>query len=78
MRHHAGECGGWSVVRVPSIEEEDARRLRRELERLKRERLAHRVRMHSLPAVQGIRARIKEAARLRLETLTLWDGVRCA
>ena len=35
--------GGWSVLRVPSIEEEDARHLHRELERLKRERLAHRV-----------------------------------
>jgi len=22
MRHQAGECGGWSVVRVPSIEDE--------------------------------------------------------
>ena len=37
IRHHAGERGGWSVVRVPSIEEEDARHLHRELERLKRE-----------------------------------------
>jgi len=41
--HHAGERCGWSVVRVPSIEEEDARHLHRELERLKRERLAHRI-----------------------------------
>ena len=24
IRHHAGERGGWSVVRVPSIEEEAA------------------------------------------------------
>jgi hypothetical protein len=32
-----GERGGWSVVRVPSPEEEDARHLHRELERLKRE-----------------------------------------
>jgi transposase len=31
--HHAGERGGWSVVRVPSVEEEDARHLHRELER---------------------------------------------
>ena len=74
IRHHTGERGGWSVVRAPSIEEEDARRLHRELERMKRERLAHRVRMQSLLVVQGIRVRIKGAARLRLETLTLWDG----
>src|SRR3989304_2786107 len=49
IRHHAGERGGWSVVRVPSIEEEDARHLHRELERLKRERLAPRGPIHSLP-----------------------------
>ena len=74
IRHHAGERGGWSVVRVPSIEEEDARHLHRELARLKRERLAHRVRMQSLLITQGVRLKIKGAARLRLETLTLWDG----
>ena len=74
IRHHAGERGGWSVVRVPSIEEEDARHLHRELERLKRERLAHRVRMQSLLVTQGVRMTIKGSARLRLETLALWDG----
>jgi transposase len=74
IRHHAGERGGWSVVRVPSIEEEDARHLHRELERLKRERLAHRVRMQSLLVTQGVRMTIKGSARLRLETLTLSDG----
>ena len=41
IRHHDGERGGWSVVRVPSVAEEDARRLHRELERLKRERGVH-------------------------------------
>jgi transposase len=74
IRHHAGERGGWNVVRVPTVAEEDARRLHRELERLKRERLAHRVRMQSLLVAQGVRMTIKSAARLRLETLTLWDG----
>jgi transposase len=74
IRHHAGERGGWSVVRVPSVEEEDARRLHRELERLKRERLAHRVRMQSLLVTQGIKLKIKRALGLRLDGLTLWDG----
>ena len=72
MRHHAGERGGWSVVRVPSVEEEDARRLHRELERLKRERLAHRVRMQSLLVIHGMRVKIKST--LRLGSLTLWNG----
>jgi transposase len=74
IRHHAGERGGWSVVRVPSVEEEDARHLHRELERLKRERLAHRVRMQSLLVTQGIKLKIKRALGLRLDGLTLWDG----
>jgi transposase len=74
IRHHAGERGGWSVVRVPSVEEEDARRLHRELERLKRERLAHRVRMQSLLVTQGIKLKIKRALGLRLDGLTLWNG----
>ena len=72
ISHHMGERGGWSVVRAPSIEEEDARRLHRELERLKRERLAHRVRMQSLLVIQGIRLKIKRT--LRFGELTLWDG----
>jgi transposase len=74
IRHCAGERGGWSVVRVPSAEEEDARRLHRELERLKRERLAHRVRMQSLLVTQGLKIRIKRGLGLRLDGLTLWDG----
>jgi transposase len=74
IRHHAGERGGWSVVRVPSAAEEDARRLHRELERLKRERLAHRVRIQSLLVTQGLKIRIKRGLGLRLDGLTLWDG----
>ena len=74
IRHHTGERGGWSVVRVPSPEEEDARHLHRELERLKRERLAHRLRIQSLLVTQGVRLTIKSALRLRLGSLALWDG----
>ena len=71
IRHHTGERGGWSVVRVPSPEEEDARHLHRELERLKRERLAHRLRIQSLLVTQGVRLTIKSALRLRLGSLAL-------
>ena len=74
IRYCAGERGGWSMVRVPSVEEEDARHLHRELERLKRERLAHRVRIQSLLVTQGVRLTIKRALGLRLGSLTLWDG----
>ena len=74
MRYHTGERGGWSVVRVPSPEEEDARHLHRELGRLKRERLAHRLRIQSLLVTQGVRLTVKTAIRLRLGGLSLWDG----
>jgi transposase len=56
------------------VEEEDARHLHRELGRLKRERLAHRVRMQSLLVTQGIKLKIKRALGLRLDGLTLWDA----
>ncbi len=59
IRHHDGERGCWSVVRVPSAAAEDARRLHRELERLKRERGAHRYRMQSLLVAQGIRLQVR-------------------
>lgn len=74
IRYHTGERGGWSVVRVPSPEEEDARHLHRELGRLKRERLAHRLRIQSLLVTQGVRLTVKTAIRLRLGGLALWDG----
>lgn len=74
MRHHAGEREGWSVLRVPSIEDEDARRLHRELARLKRERLSHRCRIQSLLVIHGVRAKVNGTIGTRLEALTLWEG----
>jgi len=41
IRYHADEPRVWSVVRVPTLEEEDARRAHRELGRLGHERTAH-------------------------------------
>jgi transposase len=49
-----GDKQVWSVVRVPSREEEDGRRVHRELERLKKERGGHRNRIRSLLALHGI------------------------
>lgn len=74
VRYHAGEREGWSVLRVPSIEDEDARRLHRELARLKRERLAHRCRIQSLLVIHGVRAKVNATIGTRLDALTLWDG----
>ncbi|MFY9317352.1 MAG: IS110 family transposase [Burkholderiales bacterium] len=74
VRHHTGERGGCSVVRVPSPEEEGARHLHREPGRLKRERLAHRLRIQSLPVTQAVRLTVKSALRLQLDSLALWNG----
>lgn len=54
MRDHGGETTLWRVVRGPSVEVEDARRLHRELERLKKERTAHRARLTSLITLHGV------------------------
>ena len=57
MRYHAGERRLWSVARVPTAEEEDARRVLRELERLKHERTAHSNRIGSLLVLHNLRVK---------------------
>ena len=55
VRYAGGETRVWRVVRVPTVEQEDARRLHRELERLKKERNAHVSRMRSLAVLHNVR-----------------------
>ena len=74
VRYSRGEPGVWKVVRVPSEEEEDARRPHRELERLKKERTQHRARILSLLATQGRRPRKLKAFLADLDAATIWDG----
>jgi transposase len=54
VRYVAGEKRVWRVVRVPSVQQEDERRLHRELERLKGERNAHVNRMRSLAVLHNV------------------------
>lgn len=54
-RYCAGERGLWSVLRVPSEQQEDERRGHRERERLIKERGAHQVRIKSLLITHNIR-----------------------
>jgi transposase len=54
MAYLRGEPKVWSVVRVPSVAEEDARRLHRERDRLVCERVQHVNRIKGLCALQGI------------------------
>jgi transposase len=48
LRYHAGARAVWSVVRVPTVEEEDRRQLHRELRTLKQERTRVANRMNGL------------------------------
>jgi transposase len=53
-RYHGGERTLWQVLRVPSEDEEDRRRLHRERERLLKERGQHRSRLRSLICLHGV------------------------
>lgn len=73
-RHARGEEGAWREVHVPAEEEEDGRRLHRELERLKKEATAHRNRLESLLALHGAVLKPGRDFAARLEKLRLWNG----
>jgi transposase len=74
VRSETGERVRWSVVRVPSVEEEDGRQLSRELETLKQERTAHRNRLRGLMASQGLALKMRRDFREQLQQVKLWDG----
>ena len=57
IRYHADEPRVWSVVRVPTPEEEDARRAHRELGRLGHERTAHINRIRALLVLHNRRVK---------------------
>src|SRR6202162_3600636 len=57
IRYHADEPRVWSVVRVPTPEEEDARRAHRELGRLGHERTAHINRIRGLLVLHNLRVK---------------------
>ena len=74
LRYHDEESRVWSVVRVPSVEQEDGRQLSRDWEVLKKERTLHRNRIQALLASLGARLELKADFAEGLEGLTLWDG----
>jgi transposase len=73
VRWHRGERGVWSVVRVPSIEEEDQCQCHRELGALKKERTRHVNRIKGLLATQGVRMKVQGDFLARLSEVRLWD-----
>lgn len=74
IRHHRGEKDIWSVLRVPSEEQEDKRRLHRDLERLKKEKTQHRARILSLFATQGVQPCNLKAVLAELDAVRIWKG----
>jgi len=76
MRYHGGERKLWAVVRVPSVADEDARQLHRDLQVLKREKTMHCSRISGLLVQQGIN--IKNPCRRKLSkilsSVCCWDG----
>jgi transposase len=74
MRYDHGERKVWSVVRVPTVEQEDSRQLHRDLEALRGERTRHINRIKGLLASYGVRMRVAGDFLHRLEIKRLWDG----
>ena len=75
LRYDGGETKVWSVVRVPSVEQEDEMRLHRELERLKKERSAHLCRIKGLLIARGIVMKGNlSGLGAALDAVRCWDG----
>lgn len=75
IRYHGGEKKVWSVVRVPSVEEEDRRHLNRALRTLRQDETRQINRIRSLLATQGVcLSRGLKGFATELQRLRLWDG----
>jgi transposase len=75
LRYHGGEKKVWSVVRVPTVQDEDRRQLHRDLLELKGERTQHVNRIKGLLAGCGLAAPLLDADFPEaLAALQQWDG----
>ena len=74
LRHTAGEKKVWSVVRVPSVVEEDRRQLHRERLTTKRDRTRGINRIKGLLAGCRMRMRLQGDVGAQLEQVRQWDG----
>jgi transposase len=74
LRHAAGEKKVWSVVRVPSVAEEDRRQLHRELLTTKRDRTRVINRSKGLLAGCGMRLGLPGDVETQLAEVRPWDG----
>lgn len=74
MRYDGGEPKVWSVVRVPSEQDEDERRREREVKRLKKEISSGIVRIKSLLVLHGVRLASMRKLAEQLPEQTGWNG----
>ena len=74
VRFAEGEHGVWSVVHVPSSEQEDRRHLHRELLTAKRDRTRIANRIQGMLANQGVRVDWRKPLPAQISALRLWDG----
>jgi transposase len=73
-RYIQGERRVWHVVRVPSVEAEDARHLHRSRETLQQERTRLMNRLHGLLTTQGLTVPFHADFIDRVAAARLWDG----
>jgi transposase len=75
VRHLAGSRKKvWSVVRVPTVEQEDRRHLHRELQSARRDRTRVTNRMKGLLANHGLTFDLKKDVAAQLAAFRQWDG----
>lgn len=75
VRYHAGDSRVWSVCQVPTLQDEDDRRIERELYRLKCEQTGHINRIKGLLSTRGIPfAKIDRKFLERIDQLVGKDG----
>ena len=74
LRHMAGEKKVWSVVRIPSVDEEDRRQLHREMLTAKQDRTRVINRMKGLLAGQGVQLALEGDVEAQLDQAHQWDG----
>jgi transposase len=75
LRSWAGEKGLWSVVRVPTAEQEDGRQLQREIRTLRKEQTRLTNRIKGLLASQGVAVRMgRRGLDEGLDAIRIWDG----
>lgn len=74
IHYHLGEKKAFSVVRVPSEEEEDRRHLHRGFQTLKKEKTRTTNRIRGLLTTQGVQTTRLDLSDRKLKAIRIWNG----